>query len=279
MSKRAERRAAERAAHKAGRNQPPQPAQLIAEAAKTLAAASFAEHHFNYDPNGVFRNDPYAVQTPGDQPIDRAAINRANAQKSTGPTSSEGKKTSSLNALKHGLTGNTVLLDSDDAEAYQQRLDAHVEQFKPVTFEERRLVQSIHDAAWRLDRIISLEATIYAKGRIELEGCYYELPEDQRKSFIQLETAERNAKALRNLHIQEARLQRQRAKDISALNLLIQQRHADQEAEQEAKKQARHAPPIGFEFSNHENSTPAAGVPVTSPLAEAGKPADPTSLS
>jgi hypothetical protein len=33
------------------------------------------------------------------------AANQANAQKSTGPTTAEGKQRSSLNALKTGLTG------------------------------------------------------------------------------------------------------------------------------------------------------------------------------
>jgi hypothetical protein len=42
--------------------------------------------------------------------------NRANAQSSTGPTSATGKAKASLNALKTGPTGVTVLLPSDDAE-------------------------------------------------------------------------------------------------------------------------------------------------------------------
>ena len=36
----------------------------------------------------------------------RASINRANAQRSTGPRTESGKKVSSLNALRHGLTGD-----------------------------------------------------------------------------------------------------------------------------------------------------------------------------
>jgi len=39
----------------------------------------------------------------------RLAANQANAQLSTGPTSVTGKAASSLNALKTGLTGRTVL--------------------------------------------------------------------------------------------------------------------------------------------------------------------------
>ena len=42
---------------------------------------------------------------------DRALINRANAQRSTGPKTEEGKQRSSLNALRHGLTGQTIILN------------------------------------------------------------------------------------------------------------------------------------------------------------------------
>jgi hypothetical protein len=260
MSKRTERRAAERAARQAERQRQPQ--SPVAEANKALAATASADY-FEFDENCVFPGE-----TPGErQRADRAAINRANAERSTGPKSPEGRAISSSNALKHGLTGNTVLLDSDDADAYQERLDAYVKQFKPVTLEERRLVQSIHDAAWRLDRIINLESAVYAKGRIELFGCYYELPEDQRKTFIELEIFHRNTKTLRNFEIQEARIQRQRAKDIAALNLLIEKRLAEQQteppAQSESKTQPKPTPPVGFEFSNPENSsqTPRSNAP------------------
>ena len=49
--------------------------------------------------------------------------NRKNAQHSTGPKSPETKAKCSLNALKTGLTGRTVLLPADDTAAYQQHLD------------------------------------------------------------------------------------------------------------------------------------------------------------
>lgn len=52
----------------------------------------------------------------------RLAANRANAQKSTGPRSPEGKESSRTNALRHGLTGSGVALPPEQ----QAVLDAHV---------------------------------------------------------------------------------------------------------------------------------------------------------
>ena len=231
----------------------------------------------NYDiPNLVFRDDP--DPRDGGIPFDRVAeararnevrqaANRANAQKSTGPTSEAGRAKSSLNALKHGLTGNTVLLDSDDADTYQHHLDEHVLQFKPITFEERRLVQSIHDCAWRLDRILNLESTIYAKGRIELHACFYELPEEQRKSFVNLEITERNTKQLRNLHTQEARLQKQRARDIAALKQLIKDRQAEEKASTKDEEITLHVP-TGFVFETPKTDPQQPEIQVTIPLDE-----------
>ena len=52
-------------------------------------------------------------------PIDeRTARNRANAAHSTGPKTEAGKPRSCLNALRHGLTGHTIILPAEDLEAY-----------------------------------------------------------------------------------------------------------------------------------------------------------------
>ena len=70
----------------------------------------------------------------------RLAANRANAQFSTGPRSDTGKAISSRNAVKTGLTGRTILLPTEDAEAYEIHLLQYVESFAPVGARETELV-------------------------------------------------------------------------------------------------------------------------------------------
>ncbi len=91
---------------------------------------------------------------------DRAAINRANAQHSTGPRTEAGKQRASLNALRHGLTSRNALLESEDHAAYQQHCRKFLDEYQPATPTETQLTQELADTAWRLNRIPALEAEL-----------------------------------------------------------------------------------------------------------------------
>ncbi|HEV2690114.1 MAG TPA: hypothetical protein VGV35_16265, partial [Bryobacteraceae bacterium] len=93
---------------------------------------------------------------------DRAAINRANAQHSTGPSTPEGKQRSAMNALKHGLTARAILLPSEDPAAYQRHVQEFFDGCQPKGPIEKALVQSLADTAWRLNRLVTLEADLYS---------------------------------------------------------------------------------------------------------------------
>jgi hypothetical protein len=152
------------------------------------------------------------------------AANQKNAQLSTGPTSETGKAKSSLNAVKTGLTGRTVLLPSEDAEAYQKHVDSFFDNWKPAGDQERNLVQSLADTEWRLSRIPALEMGIYAIGRLEFASEFANDDEAVRKHLIEARVFLAYRKDLNNLSIQESRLRRQRERDTETLKELQQER-------------------------------------------------------
>jgi len=88
------------------------------------------------------------------------AINRANSQHSTGPRTLEGKARSSQNALRHGLSSRTALLESEDQAAYQQHRRQFFDEHRPATPTETQLTQELADTAWRLNRVPALEADL-----------------------------------------------------------------------------------------------------------------------
>ena len=75
----------------------------------------------------------------------RQADNRRNATHSTGPVTPEGKRRASLNALRHALTGQTVVLPADDLAAYQRSCAEFHAELKPNGLLETKLVQAIAD--------------------------------------------------------------------------------------------------------------------------------------
>jgi hypothetical protein len=101
--------------------------------------------------------------TAGRAAINRAAVNRKNAQHSTGPRTEAGKQRSSLNAIRHGLTAQTVVLPSEDAAAYESHRRQFFSEYQPATPTETQLVQELIDTSWRLNRIPLLEADLLAR--------------------------------------------------------------------------------------------------------------------
>ena len=94
---------------------------------------------------------------------DRAAINRANSRHSTGPRTEAGKQRAKLNALRHGLTSQSVLLPNESPGAYQKHVQEFLDEYQPKGPTERQLVQELIDTSWRLNRVPSLEAELLAR--------------------------------------------------------------------------------------------------------------------
>src|SRR5262245_43755699 len=69
------------------------------------------------------------------------AANRANAARSTGPNTNSGKARSRMNAWKHGLRAEKVVIAGEDAE-------------------ESLLVERLAHYAWRMRRAVVFEAAL-----------------------------------------------------------------------------------------------------------------------
>ena len=189
------------------------------------------------------------------------AANRANAQLSSGPATPEGKAKVSHNALKTGLTGRTVLLPTDDVAAYQAHLERTFQHFAPETDEEKRLTHSLADTLWRLDRIPSLEAGIYAIGRREFAAQFAdETDEAVRRSMIEAQVFLAYRRDLNNLSIQEARLRKLYERDEAELKRLFAERQKAQEQRERTERARwselmanyRNARDVGMEFDPAE---------------------------
>jgi len=87
--------------------------------------------------------------------------NRRNAAKSTGPITQEGKERSRCNAIRHGLTAETVIGALEDAEDYKAFEAAIIADYDAQSAVERELVLRLASALWRLRRATAMETGLF----------------------------------------------------------------------------------------------------------------------
>jgi hypothetical protein len=88
--------------------------------------------------------------------------NRSNAQRSTGPRTAEGKRTSSRNAMKHGILAREVVVRRgkrrENPRAFQELLTELIEDRQPEGRTEMSLVETVAICDWRFRRTLRAEA-------------------------------------------------------------------------------------------------------------------------
>jgi hypothetical protein len=87
--------------------------------------------------------------------------NRRNARKSTCPTSEEGKQRSRCNAVRHGLTAETVIGALEDSEDYKAFEAAIIADYDVQSAVERELVLRLASLLWRLRRAATIETGLF----------------------------------------------------------------------------------------------------------------------
>jgi hypothetical protein len=87
--------------------------------------------------------------------------NRRNALKSTGPKTEAGKQVSGCNAVRHGLTAETVIGALEDAEDYWAFEAAVTADYDAQSTVERELVLRLASLLWRLRRATTMETGLF----------------------------------------------------------------------------------------------------------------------
>jgi len=128
----------------------------------------------------------------------RLAANRANALKSTGPRTAEGKERSRGNALKHGMTGEGVALATEDAAEVERRLAGFAAQFRPATEAGTALVRRAALLSVRIERCAVHEAAAISKNVRAAEADFDEAREAEVDHLIET-IGEAPAAAVRRL--------------------------------------------------------------------------------
>jgi hypothetical protein len=72
-----------------------------------------------------------------------------------------------MNALKHGLAGQTVVLPTEDLAAYQALRRRFFSEARPVGIFEEQCVEMIANESWLLARANALQSNLFAQGQIK----------------------------------------------------------------------------------------------------------------
>jgi hypothetical protein len=130
-----------------------------------------------------------------------------------------------LNAYRHGLTGQVLVIPPAEKLAYETHCQSIHESFAPKGGMETELVQSIADDRWRLKRAAAMENNIIATGLTEPDQIiahHEEIDTALAMARIWME----QGKGLQLLTLYEGRLQRKVEKNLAILHQMQQERRA-----------------------------------------------------
>jgi hypothetical protein len=181
---------------------------------------------------------------------------RENAQHSTGPRTVEGRKRSSLNAFRHGLTGQIIIHTPEDEQAFKKHCEGIREALAPIGALELDLAQAIAEDRWRLNRARSLENSIFALGQSDhfLEASGHA---EVDAAIAQGRTWMAHAHQLHLLTTYENRIRRSVEKNTAELRALQTERKAAvAQAEKEAEALVRLAKAEGGDYDPADDFPP-----------------------
>ncbi|MCC6538173.1 MAG: hypothetical protein IT162_11510 [Bryobacterales bacterium] len=213
----------------------------------------------------------------------RLAAQRANAQKSRGPVTPEGKARSAANAVTHGLASTaslaaSVCLCNENQEGFAALHAALTATYNPADPGQAVLIQEMAVARWRQQRLWLIEGALMDKPICTVEPTARAAHGDRRDDRLHLalafEDLADHSKSLPLLERYEARLSRQYQRCLTQLLALQQLTRENAELPNEANPKNEHQPDEK-ENTNARTDQPASAepsAPVSAPVSPAAAP-------
>jgi hypothetical protein len=176
-----------------------------------------------------------------------------------GPKTQEGRRRSSLNAIKTLITSKVHLCSPEEQPAYDAHMATYKEALAPVGILETELVAEIAKMKWRQKRASSVEDSVFSQGRLDhaenmntgdtrVDSCLAE-------GMVWKE----HSKDLLLISLYETRMRRAVEKDMAALEAMqTKRKEAYTQAQNEAIRLAQLAASEGEEYDPGDDFVPAS---------------------
>ena len=154
--------------------------------------------------------------------VKQLAANRANAKKSTGPITEAGKLNTRYNAVKHGLTGHTILRTAEQDVAFDSYRARLYPDLAPASAIEHDFAERIIYDSWRVHRASTIEANLFALAESAFDTG--DLSRDD--ALNEAQAFQLNDRAINLLSLYQQRLQRSIHRDLEMLRKMQKERKA-----------------------------------------------------
>jgi hypothetical protein len=171
------------------------------------------------------------MSTTTDPPTDRAAINRENARRSTGPRTPAGKDISRLNAMRHTLCSQTVVSTKNNLMAYQRFKKRFWDDLQPKGIIEVQLVQTLTDCSWRLNCARAYETNLLTLGAEEQAASIKVDDPEIHNALATAKSYRAQASALASISMHDQRVSREFHRTLKELRETQAARHEEERSE------------------------------------------------
>ncbi len=216
----------------------------------------------------------------------RTLINQQNAQHSTGPRTPEAKERSKLNAVKHNLSGNHLVLQDHEYAEHTRMTAAMLADLKPQTEPERQIAQKIIDLNFRINRITAIENNLL---NFDMSANDPQSIEDEgiARMFAQTRAWKKDAQSFEILGRYEGRLSKQLLQYQKEFERLQTVRKAEAAAARQTKENIAVMPDLasfgqivpGYKMSARDTSTPSPTSHIQAPEIPGSQPGPHTSYT